>query len=229
MTALGVEPAPDRGYGCPVRFVPGSPIVLREVWEGRVFEARPTIVVRDEPELAMFFTPGGVACGLPIADDGRELRLPDRAWRLEVRRRGPQPIISFAWPETPYAVLLWAADGRDRVWYVNLQRPFARTAIGFDTTDHALDAVIPIDGSSWRWKDEDELADAVARGLFSEEDAAGFRVWGERAVERVLRRDAPFDRDWTRWEPDPSWPTPDLPAGWDVVGAPTHDLEPADP
>jgi predicted RNA-binding protein associated with RNAse of E/G family len=100
---------------------------------------------------------------------------------------------------------------------VNLERPLERTAIGFDTVDHALDVVIELDRSSWRWKDEEELAEAVRDGLFTPEEAADFRAWGERAVDRVLSREPPFDRDWLGWRPDPGWPRPELSAGWDRV------------
>lgn len=197
------------------RFLPGEGIALREVWRGRVFEARPTIVVEDEADQTMLLLPAGARCAVPVDDEGRELRIPDRAWRHEVRRRGPQPILSFAWPELPYSVLLWTAEGR-RVWYVNLQDPLTRTPFGFDTVDHALDVLIELDGSGWRWKDEDELQLAVARGLFSEHEAAEFRRWGEIATEHVLASSSPFDRDWTAWQPDPSWQLPQLPEGWDA-------------
>lgn len=178
------------------------------------------LVVQDEPDQAMFFLPGGARCGLPIGDDGAELRLPDRRWRLEVRPRGPQPILSFAWPETPYSVLLWTVGDEHQVWYVNLQDPLTRTPLGFDTVDHALDGVIELDRSAWRWKDEDELTQAVRDGLFTPEEAADFRAWGERAVDRVLSREPPFDRDWEDWRPNPTWRHPRLPDGWDVPPGP---------
>ena len=197
------------------RWSPGDAVVVREVWHDRVFEARPAIVVQDEPEQTMFLVPGGVRCGLPIGEDVAELRIPDRPWHLEVRQRGPNPILSFAWPDTAYAVLRWTTDEGMPVWYVNLQDPLRRTALGFDTVDHALDVIVELDGT-WRWKDEDELAEAVTQGLFTPEDAERFRADGERAVERILRRDPPFDRDWTAWRPDPSWPTAELPAGWEL-------------
>jgi predicted RNA-binding protein associated with RNAse of E/G family len=132
-----------------------------------------------------------------------------------VRERAGYPILSFAWAATPYSVLfLWHEDGTPWQWYVNLQAPLERTLLGFDTVDHALDVLIPPDRSSWSWKDEDELVEAVSLGLFSEGDAAWFRYWGERAVEHLLLRLPPFDRDWQLWAPDPSWPLPELPAGW---------------
>jgi hypothetical protein len=198
-------------------FGPGTSIALREVWHGRVFEARPTLVVQDDPEQTMLLLPGGVRCGLPIGADGRELRLPDEDWHLELRPRGDRPILSFAWPETPYSVLLWTVEEDRRVWYVNLQDPLVRTSIGFDTVDHALDVVVELDRSSWRWKDEDELAEAVQDGLFTPAEAADFRAWGERAVDRILSSEPPFDRNWDGWRPDPGWGVPELPDGWERV------------
>lgn len=174
------------------------------------------IVVQDDTDQSMFFLPGGVRCGLPIGDDGRERRLPDRPWHLEIRPRGDQPILSFAWPDTPYSALLWAVDDQRRVWYVNLEDPLERTPIGFDTVDHILDVLIELDRLSWQWKDEDELREAVRNGLFTVEEAADFRVWGERAVDRIISRQPPFDRDWEDWSPDPGWPVPELPGGWDA-------------
>jgi Protein of unknown function (DUF402) len=198
-----------------VVFEPGEGIVLRELWRGRVFEARPTIVVCDEPEQLMLLLPGGARCAMAIGADGQELRLPDRPWHLEIRTRGDQPILSFAWPDTPYSVLLWAMADDRRVWYVNLQDPLKRTRLGFDTVDHALDVVVELDGSSWSWKDEEELAEAVRDGLFSAAEAADFHAWGERAVDRILAGEPPFDRGWEDWRPDSVWQASDLREGWD--------------
>lgn len=197
---------------------PGDPVAIREVWAGQVFEARPAVVVQDLPAQTSLFVAPSVHCGVAIDDAGVELRFPDRPWHLHVRERGDSGVLSFAWPETPYAVLLlFEPDGSPRSWYVNLQAPLARTAIGFDTVDHLLDVLIPLDRSSWAWKDEDELAQAITLGLFTQEDAARFRYWGERAVERVLLRLPPFDEPWEDWRPDPAWPLPELPPGWDLA------------
>jgi hypothetical protein len=51
--------------------------------------------------------------------------------------------------------------------------------------------------------------------MFTPEDVGWFRWWGERAVEHVLLRQPPLDLGWEHWLPDPSWPAPELPAGWD--------------
>jgi hypothetical protein len=199
------------------RWSPGDAVVVREVWHGRVFEARPSIVVHDEPELITLVVPGNVSCGVPVGEDGAELRLPDRPWNLAVRERGDaRAILSFAWPDTPYAVLRWLSKDETPFWYVNLQEPLRRTPLGFDTVDHALDVIVWLDGS-WSWKDEDELAEAVEHGLFTPAEAERFRSDGELAVARILDREPPFDRDWSSWRPDPTWSTPSLPEGWDRV------------
>jgi hypothetical protein len=199
---------------------PGQPAVIREVWAGRIFAARPCTVVADEPQQTVLFVPGHALCAVPVVADGTEPKLPVGTWDLRVTQRASYPILSFAWTATPYAVLMsWHEDGTFWQWYVNLQTPLVRTPLGFDTVDHALDVLIAPDRSSWSWKDEDELDQAVSLGLFTPGDAAWFRYWGERAVEHVLLHLPPFDLDWELWVPDPAWPPPELPAGWDVPPA----------
>lgn len=205
------------GYGRAM-WDPGDPIVIREIWGEQVFEARPASVVQDLPLQTTLFVAPFVRCGVAIDDAGVELRFPDRPWHLYIRERGDFGVLSFAWPNTPYSILLLSEpDGSPRGWYVNLQTPLRRTPIGFDTVDHLLDVLIPIDRSSWAWKDEDELGEAIALGLFTDADAGWLRYWGERAVEHLFLRLPPFDEAWEDWRPDPSWPTPELPPGWDQV------------
>ncbi|MEO8477941.1 MAG: DUF402 domain-containing protein [Actinomycetota bacterium] len=188
-------------------------MALREVWDGRVFYARPVTVVEDTPSRSMFYVPPVVRSLEPQDDEGTPLRIPDREWHLEGREVRHHPFLSFAFPDTSYAVLAsWDPEnGVFRGWYINLQSPLRRTEVGFDTREHVLDVVIPPDRSSWSWKDEDELAEAVDRGLFTLEEAEGFRAAGERAVEHILLREPPFDEDWEHWRPDPAWGTPRLP------------------
>jgi uncharacterized protein len=200
------------------RWEPGDAVALREVWRGTIFEARPATVVEDTPSQVILYVHPGARVAVAIDDDGRELRIPDRPWHLELREVRSSSILSFAWPDTPYAILLRRdADGRPRDWYVNIQEPLRRTVLGFDTVDHALDVVIALNRSSWRWKDEDELADAIAAGLFTHDEAGAFRAAGERGVERVVREEPPFDGDWAAWGPDPTWRQPELPPGWEAL------------
>jgi hypothetical protein len=183
---------------------------MREIWSGRVLAARPLRVVDvDVDHLAFWFAPGTAWKNDPR--EHGEVRFLDGPWELEdlVRER---PVLSFAFPDTPYAVLLtWNVDGVFDGYYLNVQSPLRRTVAGFDYVDWFLDVEIPPDRSTYRWKDEDELAEAVARGLVSEGQAHDIRWAGERAIEHVLLAEPPFHRDWTAWTPDPSWTIPVLP------------------
>ena len=104
----------------------------------------------------------------------------------------------------------WLPSGEHWGWYVNLQLPFRRTELGFETMDLVLDLIVDPDGS-WRWKDEDELATWVARGVFEPELAERIRAEGESVLAR-----APWPTGWEKWRPDPAWELPELPDGWDV-------------
>ncbi len=98
---------------------------------------------------------------------------------------------------------------------MNLQSPFTRTALGFDATDDILDIDIEPD-HSWSWKDEGELARMVDAQLFTSR-AAEIRAEGMRAIGRAARGQEPFTQEWVQWRPEPSWPIPELPAGWDLL------------
>ena len=201
-------------------YVPGDPVAIREIWNGRVWYARPATVVRDEPNLTMLHVPPRVVCQEPVAADGSLLRIPTDEWSFTETERSERSMLSFAFPDTPYSVILGFDEHATLdLYYVNLQTPLVRSSAGFDTVEHILDVTIPVDRSTWSWKDEDELEEAVELGLFTDEDVAWFRYWGERAVEHVLLREPPFDEDWSAWRPDPSWEEPALPANWDLVPA----------
>jgi uncharacterized protein DUF402 len=197
-----------------VTWAPGDVVMLREVWEGQLIAVRPVNVVRDDPHDRAFFLPRGTKW----KDDPRahgEVRFREDPWELEDRVVA-RPVLSFAFRDLHYAVLLtWSAEDVFQGYYVNLQSPLWPWEGGFDYVDHFLDVVIAPDQSSWTWKDEDDLAEAVRRGLLASEAVARVRLWGERAVEHVLLRQPPFDREWSNWRPDPTWPAPVLSEGWD--------------
>jgi predicted RNA-binding protein associated with RNAse of E/G family len=198
------------------RFEPGETIALRQTWDGRIWAARPATVVKDAPDQTMLFVPVGSVWMAPFRD-GRRLKIPQSGFELVAQRYEDLHVLSFSWPDTWYAVLLFLGpDGSPHSWYVNLEEPLRRTGLGFDTLDHEIDVIVELDGS-WRWKDEDDLAEAIRLGVIPAKEEPRLRADGERAVRRILDREPPFDRDWTTWRPDPSWPIPVLPDGWDRV------------
>ena len=105
------------------------------------------------------------------------------------------------------------ASGTFLGWYVNLQEPPRPTPIGFDTLDQMLDIWIEPDGT-WRWKDWDELVEAEQVGIFTHAEAEAIRAEGRRVIDSL---DSLLPTGWETWRPDPAWPLPALPDGWDRV------------
>jgi hypothetical protein len=179
-------------------FAPGQPVVVRHVWRGNTFLVWSAITVHDDKELLALWIPPGAPCLRP-----------------KVRAELPyeQPLVERPWHE-PGVLQLWPVGAAHAVWvfehgwYVNLQEPFRRSTHGVDTADHLLDLVRSSEGK-WRWKDEDELAEAVAHGYLSKDEASGIRA----EAERVIAAD-PFPTGWEGWRPDQSWPMPSLPPDW---------------
>ena len=189
-------------------------VLFRFVWPERVFSAMPvTVVERRDNRVVLWLAPGtptnappGFRVSIPELAAGSWAHT-DWSWyggRLMIWERGDSHSIYVSWDRA----------GEFAGWYVNLEQPWRETSLGFDTTDHLLDITIDPD-RRWRWKDEDHLAEAVELGLFMPEQAREFRAEGERAIERIEAWDAPFDEGWELWRPDPAWPLPSVPDGWD--------------
>jgi predicted RNA-binding protein associated with RNAse of E/G family len=198
------------------RFAAGTPVALREVWRGSVWTARAAVVVEDGPGQVVLYIPTGTRWFAPVRD-GRRLKLQGPDFELAELPNDDVHVLSFAWPEVHAAVLLrFRPDWSPIHWYVNLEDPLRRSEVGFDTLDHKLDVILELDGS-WRWKDEDEFVEAIRLGLIDADEEPALRTAAEDAVRRITGGEPPFDREWTSWRPDPSWPLPELPEGWERV------------
>lgn len=122
----------------------------------------------------------------------------------------------------PIAVIRrWDADAGDfRGWYVNLEMPWRRSAVGFDSRDLVLDVTATDDLSGHAFKDDDELTWLTEQGGITTAGAAWIREQGRLASLRVARREFPFDADWSRFTPDPGWAAPGMPARWSADPTP---------
>ena len=201
----------------------GDTVVLQEVWDGRVWAARPMTVVEDEGDSVALWFPVGTLWKRPTSPPTREreasrgdrlassLELGD--WVFEDAEWDASTLWSMRAGDWHALWTSWRPDESHWGWYVNLQRPFSRTPLGFETMDLALDVVVEVDGT-WHWKDEDEFETFVDRGLFDGETAARAREEGLRVARRVERGEPPFDKT-PHWRPDPAWPRPELPDGWE--------------
>jgi hypothetical protein len=190
---------------------PGQAIVRREVWRGLAYAAIPAVVVSDEPGLLATYVPEGA----PFGFHDEEWPPGPHPWRRYGAWQG-HGMLALHRPSAAHAVhVFWAgADRQFRHWYVNLQAPFRRTEIGFDTLDHVLD-LWSTDGRTWHWKDDDILARRIAEGYFTEAEGAAIRAEARRFEDEVRDRGPWWDTAWAEWRPDPAWGVPDLPAGWE--------------
>lgn len=131
--------------------------------------------------------------------------------------------VSSLWvlrPEEWHAVWVsWLPTGDHLGWYINLQRPFTRTAIGFESMDLMLDVVVYPDGT-WRWKDADEFEQIVHRQILDSGAARRIRDEADTALRRLAAGHEPFTPEWTHWRPEPSWSVPELSPGWDDASPP---------
>jgi len=185
--------------------------LLRYIRFGKIRHASPHYVVHEDRDLVVLWLPVGthmkrpVSAGRPIRGQAdRDWELYDHVWHsigdLALMRWGPAHSLHLHWGES----------GEFGGWYVNIQEPLRRVPLGFETDDLILDICIDPDGS-WSWKDEDELEQAVALGRFTDDEARAIRAEGERVLA-----EKPWPTGWEEWRPDPAWPLPELPEGWDV-------------
>lgn len=198
------------------RLSPGRPVIIREVWQGKIWTVRALTIVRDDPGLIALYQPSRAPWKRPYSLDGRPLRLPlePRTLRDDIL---PEDALRLIVPGEAHSVLLiWRERWQLMCWYINLEDPFRRSPIGFDFMDQTLDIVVQPDMSSWRWKDEDEFEEAQAQGIFTPEQAKAIREEGDRAAARLLVREPPFDEHWEDWRPDPTWARPEIRGGWEL-------------
>ena len=195
---------------------PGEAVVLRYITtrDGHPGASWPCRVVVDRDDLlALYIADGTIFKEWQPSPSAPDRRLVDTRWRADVLR--------LMFPGRWHSVWLsWLPEegGRFRGYYVNFEEPFRRTPIGFDTNDHTLDIVISPE-LRWRWKDEEDFAERVRRGIYSEAFAAEVRAEAQRVVAAIEARRSPFSDGWERWQPDPAWDTPTLPPTWDTEPA----------
>jgi len=183
-------------------------VALREIRFGRVWRANACRVIEERDDLVVLWSPPGIARIIPVDAHGAEIRIPRSEWELG-ERLTVLDSLCLVRPGVSYSLWLhWDEPGSFSHWYVNFERPLGRTTVGWDFLDDKLDLIVRPDGSV-RWKDEDELDEAARLGLL---DAAAIRA----EAERVLA-DPPWPTGWEDFRPNPSWPAPRLPKGWEVV------------
>ena len=187
-------------------WIRGETVALRDVWFGAVWRAVAGIVVEDTPSRTVFWVSEGAEAAFAADDEGKEIRMPrhdfQRAFRATKR-----PIVVVCDEGAPWTLwLFFQAVGDFGHWYVNFERYLGRSAVAYDSVDHKLDLIAHPNGELV-WKDEDELEQAGSLGLV---DVDAVRRDAAAAVASP-----PWPTGWEDYVPDPPWPVPRLPKGWD--------------
>jgi predicted RNA-binding protein associated with RNAse of E/G family len=205
-------------------FTPGQSILVREIWQSKIWTARPTILVRDNSELIALYVPANIHCKRRYGINGNHITVDERknnTWTLQdIIQSNSYYYIRLTIPGESYSVLLfWNCNNNLRYWYINLEdpvNPMRRTKLGFDLCDQILDIIVESNLKDWRWDDEDELQEAIEVGLISPEQAEALYVKGAEVRDLIMSGKSVFN-SWATWKPDPSWNVPVLPDNWDVV------------
>ena len=200
----------------------GDVIVHREVWRGTPWLASPVVVVEDGPGLLATYIPEEMPLAFPPSADGRP-----HPWAGKERWTG-HGVLVLRRPGEAYSVWhFW--DGPERRfagWYLNLEEPFRRTAVGYDTQDLELDLWLPV-GGVWRFKDEEQLEVRVREGRYTEAQVAGARRIGGELGALLDRGERWWDERWASFAPEPGWRAPAFPDGWETT-PPTEAPSPSD-
>lgn len=193
----------------------GQAVAIRELVHGRPWLAIPVTVVEDTGDFLAVYLAEGTPMAFPEGDWPRGAH----PWSLGSRRWEGHGVLQLHRPGDPYSV--WAfwhgPERRFSGWYVNFQAPLERWEHGFDTRDQELDIWIEAGAPGWVWKDRDRFEELTRDGHFTRQEAAGVRAAADEVAGELDAGRRWWDERWAAWQPDPVWPIPELPEGWDVV------------
>ena len=203
---------------------PGDIVIGRGVYRERIWHVVPSIIVRDTPrEIVMAIVPGSECMAEEnytrgIKNGKRRWDFKDGDWRLEKSVWHTNRVLSIVEPGKYYSIMFFWNHYSNKFlgYYINFQVPFKRNPCGFDTLDLDLDIDIDPD-FGFKWKDEDDYQKAIDHGLISPEWMQGIETAKPEILDRIEKRQYPFDGSWLDWKPDPGWSPPTLPENWDKI------------
>lgn len=165
-------------------------------------------VVTDEPNLLALYLPEnsqiGIGAGEWPTGNGKHAwdRGPDSRWQ-------GHGVLHLHRPGDAYAVwVFWRGPDRTCTgWYLNLQEPFTRTAIGIDTLDHELDILVKLDGS-WEFKDAELMETCIEQGRLTSDEVVEIMAEGARLGDLLDDGQQWWDSEWATWMPPPELDAP---------------------
>jgi Protein of unknown function (DUF402) len=201
------------------RWQPDDAVILRNTgfFVGEAW-ATPHYVVLDSEDVVALYRPEGT---------------PYESWRIEEQRLVPlgttkMDMLRLMFPGCDYAVELFfdtekgapsyqafRGHGRFRGWKVNIEAPFRRFELGFETTDHFLDIIVRPD-RRYYWKDQEVIDWWLRRGAYKREEVQRFYAAGRELEPLIESGKSPFDDEWTDWRPEASDRLA-VPKAWQLV------------
>lgn len=202
----------------------GEIVVWREIHNNRIWHAHTAIVVKDiHEELALVFLPGSEGMGPEDWVDGkkggnRRWEFKNRAWKLKEYFWHSHFTLFLLEPQKYYVTnYSWSAESNQFLsYYVNFQLPFTRSHCGIDTLDLDLDLIINPDFTH-EWKDVEEYQKAIENGVVFPEWTREIDRARKEILDKLEKRQYPYDGSWLNWMPDPAWSPPRLPKNWDKI------------
>ena len=210
----------------------GDHAVHRGVYNGKVWIARPVIVVEDRPdETQLLIVPGSICkftTGLKTRKyrDSRSGSILDRwdeqlsmSWELYDHTWFGKRVLIINRPGDWYAIQLhWEHDTDTFLgWYVNFELPLVRSTAGYDTLDLELDLIIHPD-YSLEWKDLEEYENGVERGVISAEQVAQIEQGKVKVLNDIQQKSGVFaDQKLKFWKPPVKSTVPQLYESWNEV------------
>jgi protein associated with RNAse G/E len=203
---------------------PGDIITWREIYRERVWNAISMVVVKDTPrEIVLALTPGNERMSEENYPKGkkngkRRWDFQTEDWKLANLSWHTNRLLFILEPEKYYStVYFWDHASHEFLcYYINFQLPFKKTLHSIDTLDLDLDIVVNPD-YSFEWKDLDDYQKGIETGVILPEWVKNIEAAKKEILDRLERRDYPFDEYWKDWQPDSNWEPAMLPKDWNVL------------
>jgi protein associated with RNAse G/E len=203
---------------------PGDVIVWRAIFRNRIWNALAVIIVKDTPEEIILTLLPEAECMTETdyakgkKNGKRRWDFKDEFWKLEKYSWRTNRLLFLLAPEKYYSIIyFWNGTTNEfRCYYINFQLPFRRSPLGIDTLDLELDLVID-PNFLYRWKDLDEYEQAIEAGIILPGWVDEIETAKLEVLDRLAKRQYPFDGSWLSWKPDPNWLPPKLAENWDKI------------
>lgn len=202
----------------------GDVIAWRGIHRGCVWHVQPTILVKDSPEEVVLTLLPGTEC---IAEESypkgkkngkRWWDFKDKDWQLAKYSWRTNRLLLLMEPVKYYSIIyFWNHENNEFLcYYINFQLPFQRSHCGVDTLDLDLDLIINPD-FSYEWKDVEDYQKAIDQEIILPEWTGQIDAAKSEILDRLEKRQYPFDGSWLNWMADPAWSPPKLPENWDKI------------